>query len=270
MKSAVKRVKGFLLAFMYIAVYYISSYAVYNLYFLWQMFANGYSSVAAAKAAFDSSYIITAVSWGICLLLYMFIGKIRKLPLKSSIRMKKEPPITYTMATFLAIGCRFLVVVYYSFAGRISFLEHSLEKAASELPPIDSADKILIALLCSILIAPIFEELLFRGLVMGELLKVMRPWAANVSQALVFGIMHGVLFQSVFAALMGLVLGELYFKTKNIKISMVSHAVFNLSAVLTKDNLSLSGVTVYSVAGLLLMFLSLYYLYNNAEADNQD
>ena len=174
------------------------------------------------------------------------------------------------MATFLAIGCRFLVVVYYSFAGRISFLEHSLEKAASELPPIDSADKILIALLCSILIAPIFEELLFRGLVMGELLKVMRPWAANVSQALVFGIMHGVLFQSVFAALMGLVLGELYFKTKNIKISMVSHAVFNLSAVLTKDNLSLSGVTVYSVAGLLLMFLSLYYLYNNAEADNQD
>lgn len=81
-------------------------------------------------------------------------------------------------------------------------------------------------------IAPaILEELLFRGVV----LQGLRPAgdrAALIFSALMFGLMHGTLYQIPFAFILGLVFGYIVLKTGNILWSMGLHAINNVLSVL--------------------------------------
>ena len=65
-----------------------------------------------------------------------------------------------------------------------------------------------------VVMAPIVEELLFRGGMQGHLLRKWKnpAWAILVS-ALIFGIVHGNPVQMFFASILGLVLGWVYYRT---------------------------------------------------------
>ncbi len=99
----------------------------------------------------------------------------------------------------------------------------------------DMQDGTMTVLLLNILtvgIMPgVFEELLFRGVV----LQGLRPagdGAALVFSSLMFGLMHGTLYQIPFAFILGLVFGYIVLKTGNILWTMGLHAVNNTLAVL--------------------------------------
>lgn len=84
-------------------------------------------------------------------------------------------------------------------------------------------------------VAPIFEEMFFRGAIEGYLLrKWQNPrWAILVS-ALVFGLIHGNPAQILFAFLFGLILGELYYRTGSLLPGIILHFINNtLSIILT-------------------------------------
>ena len=260
MKSAVKRIKGLLWALMYVALYYAVSFCVYNIYFLWLVKAAVYSLPDAERTAINNSYFLTAITWIICLWLYVLIGKLRKNPVRKMIKEKTDPPIIYLMAAVLAIGCRLLVVVYYSLAQKADFLNRSIENAMNTSPEITTLGQGLMAVFCIVLIAPFFEELLFRVLVMGELMKIMRPWAAILLQGVAFGVVHGAIYQSLFAFAIGVILGVIYYKTQNIKVVTTSHAMFNFSAFLMQDELTLRGTLVFILTGILLLSLSFFYI----------
>lgn len=87
-------------------------------------------------------------------------------------------------------------------------------------------------LVLSLVVAPIFEELLFRKYVLGLLTKSFSPaWSIAIS-ALVFGAYHLTLRQFLFSSLLGLLLGLVYYKTAKLSLSMVLHLSFNASAFL--------------------------------------
>ncbi len=267
MKKQQKKAKSFIIALIYVALYYAVSFAVGNIYFLWLVNAGGLSSKDAQTTLLNNTCMLTVVTWGLCYWLFFLIGKINKTPIKNEIGVQKAPPIIYLMASVLAVGCRFLVVAYYYLAQKVSVLAESIESAVGNSPEITTNWQALLWICCIALIAPFFEELLFRVLVMGQLLRIMRPWAAIVLQAAAFGAMHGVLFQSVFAFAVGLTLGVVYYKTKNIKVATVCHSVFNLSSALMQENLIAQGALVYVIAGFLLVFLSLFYIVNSKRED---
>ena len=262
MNRVIRRVKGIAFTLLYIGIYYVVSFVLYNILFLWaRMGGTSFSEIE--KRVLDNSYAVTAAVGIVCLIIYYFIGKLRKQPVSSVVERKNVPTIIYAMAVTLAVGCRFLVSVYYSFAQKITVLEKSIEKAAEINPEITTVTQLFTALFCVAVFAPFFEEIMFRGLVMTELLKIMRPWAAIGLQAIIFGAIHGVLFQSVFAFVIGIVLGILYYRSQNILVAMTCHSAFNISAVLMQGELSLIGVLVYSVSGLSLCALSLIYILSN-------
>ncbi|SFP74997.1 CPBP family intramembrane glutamic endopeptidase [Hymenobacter arizonensis] len=90
-----------------------------------------------------------------------------------------------------------------------------------------------IALALSIVVAaPVFEELLWRGVVLAGLLKNMRPKSAIVWSALIFGVFHLDFAQGVRAALAGLLLGWLYYRTRSLWLCMALHALNNLTVFL--------------------------------------
>lgn len=87
-----------------------------------------------------------------------------------------------------------------------------------------------LSLLTTVILAPLVEESMCRGIAFRIAGKVSeRFWVVNCIQALAFGIMHMNLVQGSYAFFLGLALGYIYGKYRNIWICMLLHGAFNLS-----------------------------------------
>ena len=77
-----------------------------------------------------------------------------------------------------------------------------------------------------VVIAPLFEEFWFRGMVLESL----RPYGNGVAifiSALLFGLTHANFAQFFYAALMGIFLGYIAVSTKSVVATTIMHAIFN-------------------------------------------
>lgn len=82
------------------------------------------------------------------------------------------------------------------------------------------------------IMAPVVEELLFRGAIQGHLLrKWKKPLWAIVVSSLIFGIVHGNWVQAPFAFVVGLALGWIYYHTGSLLPGILMHFVNNSTAV---------------------------------------
>jgi membrane protease YdiL (CAAX protease family) len=97
--------------------------------------------------------------------------------------------------------------------------------------------QLLIALM---LVAPLTEEGLFRGLMLGPLALRHGNWVAVVWTSLLFGLMHLNPWQGIPAVIAGVYLGWLRLRTGGLGWPMAAHALFNGLPVL----LSLAGLVV--------------------------
>jgi membrane protease YdiL (CAAX protease family) len=82
------------------------------------------------------------------------------------------------------------------------------------------------------IMAPIFEELICRGIILDGFLKIYSPRKAILWSSLIFGIMHLNPWQFIGAFLGGLYLGWIYHRTQSIIPCIVIHAVNNTIAFL--------------------------------------
>lgn len=265
MNKTKKRIKGFLLALMYVAIYIAVSLLVQLIYVF--SVKNSYPNVSEGEIldrVLDGTFALSVISCILTMWVYMLISKVRKKPLNTVIKNKKTPPVLTAMSLCCAIGSRLLVNVYLYVAEGIPSLKRSIEASAEIAPDIINGRQALIALFLTIIVAPVFEEFLFRGLVMNEFLQIMRPWAAITLQGILFGITHMALFQSIFAGVLGVLLGVIYYNTKSIKMSCVFHCVFNLSVILTATKLSNQSAILLFVLGMLLCGISLFYIIVNS------
>lgn len=80
--------------------------------------------------------------------------------------------------------------------------------------------------------APVTEELIFRGLTLKILRQNFSFPVANVIQALYFALVHGNLVQGLYAFGIGLVLGKIVEKHKNLKGAVACHFAVNVSGLL--------------------------------------
>ncbi len=82
------------------------------------------------------------------------------------------------------------------------------------------------------ILAPISEEIVFRGAILRKLLEMKNhTWAAIVLSAALFGVIHGNLAQFTHAFIIGLLLGWLYIRTRSILPCLLIHWVNNTIAV---------------------------------------
>ena len=85
-----------------------------------------------------------------------------------------------------------------------------------------------IGLLAVCVMAPLVEEGVFRGTIERKLLeKNWNPWWAVVISAVLFAMMHMNLAQGITALILGLFLGWIYYRTRNIWLCIFVHAVNN-------------------------------------------
>ncbi len=260
MKQFPKRIKAFLMVLMYIAVYVAITMLVELAYVLWQE-ASGVKSLSEiAGNTSNNLHALSVIGTVVTFWAYLLIGKIRKEPFGKVIQIKKSPLVIYIMAMCMAVGMRFLVNVYFSYSQHIKILKQSIDTAAETMPEIVGGAQVIIAIFSAIVIAPVFEEILFRGIVMNEFMKIMRPWAAITLQGLIFGVIHGVLFQSIFAFVLGVLIGVVYYRTQNIKVAITCHAVFNISVIIAISEFTPVTGAIFAILGVILIVCSMSYI----------
>lgn len=81
----------------------------------------------------------------------------------------------------------------------------------------------------TVLLAPIAEELMFRGVVLRRLSSVSQTFAIFVSAA-IFGLMHGNLLQAVLGFVVGIVWGYAAVKTGSLILPIAGHILINFFA----------------------------------------
>ena len=94
------------------------------------------------------------------------------------------------------------------------------------------------------ILAPLAEEMVFRGAILRVLLRVFDRrwhWLPIVLSALLFGAVHGNLAQFVHATLLGLLLGWMYYRTDSIVPGVVLHWVNNSVAYVMSNLLPQSN-----------------------------
>ena len=88
----------------------------------------------------------------------------------------------------------------------------------------------LLSSIVTLVMAPLGEELIFRGLTLQYLRKTGLGFhAANIIQAILFGIAHMNWIQGIYAFLLGLILGWLCKRFKTLAAPMLLHMFFNFS-----------------------------------------
>ena len=83
------------------------------------------------------------------------------------------------------------------------------------------------------ILAPLAEEVVFRGAILRILLGIMSKknhWVAIIISAAIFGVVHANLAQFVNALLMGLLLGWMYYRTGSLVPGILLHWVNNTMA----------------------------------------
>jgi len=90
-----------------------------------------------------------------------------------------------------------------------------------------AGQKGLFPFLMIVIAAPIFEELIFRGIILDGLLKRYSIFTSILASSLLFGIVHLNPWQFVSAMIIGFLAGWVYYKTKNLALPIIIHFVNN-------------------------------------------
>ena len=83
-----------------------------------------------------------------------------------------------------------------------------------------------VILVTVVIIGPLFEELIFRKLMIDRL-SIYGDKIAIIVSAVAFGLFHGNLFQFFYSMMLGLLLGYMYVKTGKMRYPYLMHAVIN-------------------------------------------
>ena len=151
--------------------------------------------------------------------------------LSKSLRVQMPHWTTLPLAVLLGAT---LHPMYVQLAGVISYLYPVSEQAALAMKPftdqIEAAPWMTIILLMA-LVPAICEELAFRGFIFGGLVRQGGRLRAVIVSAIMFGISHGVLQQSIAATIMGLLLGWIALRTGSVLPCILIHITNNSLSV---------------------------------------
>ncbi len=171
------------------------------------------------------TYILNAFS------LYVVAFLLAKLLLRKVEDVEPRPKIKLTFKKimwyiFVAYG---LGIFFATFTNEIVTMISSLfetevtdrvEEMMSNSPPIP-------LILFVAIIGPIFEELIFRGLMLKKL-RVYGDKTAIIYTGIAFGLFHTNISQILFATVIGMIFAYVVCKTNDIKYSMILHIFINL------------------------------------------
>lgn len=167
-------------------------------------------------------------------------------------------PLTMLCAITLLIGITIPIIELIPIP---EFLTHYFQNSRT-------GSNNIMTVLIVIVVAPLLEEFLFRGIILDGLLKRYSPTKAIWVSSILFGLMHFNPWQFVSAMIVGLLAGWIYYRTKELLLCILIHLANNAWATFsadafenrTGDSLHATNHFIYVAPALLVAFLCLYLI----------
>jgi len=131
----------------------------------------------------------------------------------------------------------------------------------------------------AVLIAPLTEEFVFRGLILRGLLGRWRPVAAITASAALFAATHLNPAQAPVALLLGVILGWIYVRTRSLGLCVLGHALNNAATYVSEFPFEVRGFNAlpetdgaifhpwwFNATGLLLLMGGIWWIRRHAPA----
>lgn len=191
--------------------------------------------------------IYTLVSGLITIAVVLAVYLFRRKPLGEALWLRRVDGRTLWTGAALAPGL--FLVVSLALAVLPEEWTESYNEAASSISTAS-----LVGFLAVVAVAPVVEELIFRGLMVNRLSCVMPGWLAVVLAAAVFGACHGHPVWFGYAFVLGCVFGFIDLRAGSIWPSILGHMVFNsFSQILNLLPQSEEGTEVLAALGIIVL-----------------
>lgn len=171
-------------------------------------------------------YLLVSVQYSVGLALPAFLYfAIKHIPLTESLPFQKAGAANVAMYVFF--GCMVCMLANYP-ADLVSTIQQYFGFSGSlpEMPLNNDAQVLVLYAVNVIVIPPLVEEVMFRGVVLQSLRRYGDGFAVLVS-AMMFGLYHGNFIQMIFAFICGLAMGFAVIRTNSLLPSIIIHFVNN-------------------------------------------
>ncbi|MCT4688702.1 CPBP family intramembrane glutamic endopeptidase [Vallitalea sp.] len=216
------------------------------------------------------SLLITIIAWvvtfGIILLIYLISKNsfINETNLNKRISFK-------TIAICIVCG----IGINIAIDGILTMINiNELVPEYEELMASISNNNFYITLISVGILAPIFEELLYRGIVLNKLRNGFSIFGAVMIQAIFFGIGHMNLVQGTYAFLIGIILGYVVVWTGSLYSSIILHIVINSFTTIISNmqgkEIGYNYLLTFIGTGVLLTIIGLRIIYVMSEKKEND
>lgn len=164
-----------------------------------------------------------------CIAFFAF-NKVKKISIKAA-------KVDFKIGTKNMIMCFVIsVVCFFGCMYFIGGIDHLLQLGGYKLSgismPVDNAGWLVLSLIIFAVLPAIFEELIFRGILLNGLREGMGDVSALFMSAFLFAIMHGSLQQLIYPFILGIILGWIAMRTGSTFCSMLVHFLNNATAVI--------------------------------------
>ena len=156
----------------------------------------------------------------------------RKLPLLSTFRLLPVKSNVLLATLFFFIPVFILMDEIDRLIQTVFPLPETWLEALMDLMQFDTPWKTALILLTAIVMAPIAEEMLFRGLVQRSLEHYREPAIAIVLTSVLFALVHFNPWTAIQVMLLGLVFGYVTWKSGSILPAIIMHSLNNLASLL--------------------------------------
>lgn len=205
---------------------------------------------------YKSAGIVLIPAMIISLLIYFFM-------------LRRKQHNIFDMCNFRKIGIKNIILIIVVCMSCSMLLSGIIEYVIKFFPSYNETSKMIsmsmvsiVGIVAVVLFAPIFEEILFRGIVLSEIKMKVNVTAAIVIQGIIFGLYHMDKFQSIYASILGILLGFICVKTRSVVGSIVGHVTFNICGTIVFPYLVESSkrfAFLYIIAGVIIFIISIYY-----------
>ena len=138
-----------------------------------------------------------------------------------------------TVLWIVLLGIALQIFTSLALQAAYLFVPDAIDNLAELLENAGIGEMNLFSMAATVILAPIVEEIIFRGVTMNLAKKAGASFVvANIIQAVMFGVYHMNLVQGIYAGVLGLVLGYAAQKYGSLYPSILLHLAYNLSATL--------------------------------------
>jgi hypothetical protein len=185
------------------------------------------SGIELSPSMLITNFAILSLMAGIVLVIYQQRGL-----LPDALGLHPKHPvqvITWTVAAYIAF---FILSIALEQLGIEHWLsarlgEQQNQQIVDEMMATQENQKRLIMLLGACVIAPIAEEIVFRGYLYPVVKRFTEPVVAAIFTGVIFGAIHGQIWAVIPLSLFGILLAVLYEKSGSIWACILCHGLFN-------------------------------------------